>query len=97
MAKPQDREQPISPIDSENDELAAPGDDDPTPAPIDPGGAHAKGYSADPGPQEDVDVPDPVPLAPGPSKHPAVRVPERDNNVHPTGRSEPGDSSRTID
>jgi hypothetical protein len=62
--------------------------DDPTPAPADPGGAHNKGYSADPGPNETVPEPDPVPLAPGPNTHSKVRVPERDNHVNPTGRKE---------
>jgi len=61
----------------------------PTPAPTDPGGAHAKGYSADPRPEEVVQDNDPVPLAKGPDKHPAFRVPERDNNIQPTGRGEP--------
>ena len=63
----------------------------PTPAPIDPGGAHAKGYSADPRPEAAVGDQDPVPLAPGPDQHPAFHVPERDKNVKPTGRSEPHD------
>ena len=67
------------------------GTDDPTPAPVDPGGAHAKGYSADPGSNETVQEPDPVPLAPGPNTHSAVRVPERDDHVNPTGRKEPPD------
>ena len=72
-------------------DVNAPEMNDPTPAPTDPGGAHAKGYSADPKPGNDVQEPDPVPLSPGPHKHPAVRVPERDNHVKPTGRAEPGD------
>ena len=63
----------------------------PTPAPTDPGGAHAKGYSADPRPEEVVQDNDPLPLAQGPDNHPAFRVPERDDHVQPTGRSEPGD------
>ena len=60
-------------------------------APVDPGGAHNKGYSADPGPTETAQEPDPVPLAPGPNTHSEVRVPERDNHVQPTGRKEPPD------
>jgi len=63
--------------------------DDPLPAPADPGGAHAKGYSADPNPEADVPDQDPVPLASGPAKHPAVREPERDDHVQATGRSKP--------
>jgi len=65
--------------------------DEPTPALPDPGGAHNKGYSADPGPEEAIEATVPIPLAPGPAHHPAVRVPERDNHVQPTGRSEPHD------
>ena len=72
-----------------NTDATAP--DAPTPAPIDPGGAHAKGYSADPRPEADVKEQGPVPLAAGPAQHPAVRVPERDDNVQPTGRGEPHD------
>lgn len=64
--------------------------DRPVPAPDDPGGAHAKGYSAEPG---SVPTPDegPIPLAHGPDQHPAVHVPERDRGVRPTGRNEPRD------
>ena len=43
----------------------------------DPGGAHAKGYSADPAPESVVPPTDPVPLAAGPDKNPTVYVPER--------------------
>ena len=57
-------------------------------APVDPGGAHNKGYSADPGPDNAVKESDPVPLAPGPNTHAKVRVAERDNHVQPTGRKE---------
>jgi hypothetical protein len=60
---------------------------------VDPGGAHNKGYGADPGPDETGQEPDPVPLAPGPNTHSAVRVPERDNHVRPTGRKEPPDDA----
>lgn len=61
------------------------------PLPADPGGGHAKGYSADPGPGQEVPADGPLPLAEGPDKHPAFHVPERDKHVRPTGRSEPGD------
>jgi hypothetical protein len=53
----------------------------------DPGGAHAKGFSADPDPTAPK-VPDPVPLAD--AKPGGIHVPERDDGVQPTGRSEPG-------
>jgi hypothetical protein len=62
--------------------------DEPLPTADDPGGAHAKGYSADPLPGEAIPAEDPVPLAPAPDQQ-GVRVPERDNHVRPTGRSEP--------
>jgi hypothetical protein len=55
----------------------------------DPGGAHGKGYSADPEPEAALNEDGPVPLAPGPQHHPAVRQPERQGKVRPTGRSEP--------
>ena len=70
--------------------MADENDREPTTA-DDPGGAHAKGYSADPGPAPAVPESDPIPLTAGPAKHPAVRVPERDGKVRPTGRSEPGE------
>ena len=63
--------------------------EEPVPAPADPGGAHAKGYSADPNPEADVPAQDPLPLAPGPAKHPATHEPERDDHVQATGRSKP--------
>jgi hypothetical protein len=56
----------------------------------DPGGAHGKGFSADPQPEMEAEPDGPLPLAAGPDTHPAVHVPERDNHVQPTGRSEPG-------
>ncbi len=65
--------------------------EDPVPAPEDPGGAHAKGFSADPRPEAEVSDQDPVPLAPASAAQPAVHVPERDRHVKPTGRREPGD------
>jgi hypothetical protein len=65
--------------------------DAPVPAPDDPGGAHAKGFSADPRPEQSVPASDPVPLAEAPEGGSGVRVPERDNHVRPTGRSEPHD------
>jgi len=57
----------------------------------DPGGSHAKGYTAEPGPLVHVPPEGSLPLAP-PSEEPAsIHVPERDEHVKPTGRREPGD------
>jgi hypothetical protein len=52
----------------------------------DPGGAHAKGYSADPDPRVP-DVEELIPLADAPPG--GIRVPERDSGAQPTGRREP--------
>ena len=61
--------------------------DEPIPAPDDPGGSHAKGYSADPGPAVPVPDEDPIPLAPGPA--PPVHRPQQEA----VGRNEPGSYS----
>jgi hypothetical protein len=58
---------------------------EPLPTANDPGGAHAKGYSAEPGPAPVVKQ-DPVPLAPAPDTEPAVHQPELEGKVRPTGR-----------
>jgi len=55
------------------------------PTTTDPGGAHAKGFSAEPG--SPAKLPDPIPLNDAPTG--AIHVPERDPGVAPTGRSEP--------
>jgi hypothetical protein len=60
--------------------------DEPLPAPNDPGGADAKGYSADPRPEPGVPAEGPVPLAPAPETQPAIHQPEREGKVQPTGR-----------
>jgi hypothetical protein len=65
--------------------------DEPLPTTNDPGGAHAKGFSADPRPAEGVTDQDPIPLAPGSDSGSAVRQPEREGKVRPTGRSEEKD------
>ena len=65
--------------------------DEPLPTADDPGGAHGKGFSADAG-SGTAAPPDPVPLAPGPDQHPAVRQPEREGKVQAVGRSGPGGS-----
>jgi hypothetical protein len=65
---------------------------EPLPGGGDPGGAHSKGYSADPRPGRPVPPRDPVPLAPAPEVTTSqVHQHERDADVKPTGRSEPGE------
>lgn len=59
----------------------------PLPSTNDPGGARAKGYSADPD-FEVPELPDPIPLSD--ALKGGIHVPERDPGVHPTGRSAPG-------
>jgi hypothetical protein len=70
-----------------NEDLERPADGSDAGAPRMP--ESTKGYTAEPGPP--APVPEgPVPLAeaPGPA---AIHVPERDDHVQPTGRTEPGD------
>jgi len=57
----------------------------------DPGGARAKGYTAEPGPLVHVPEEGALPLAPPSDEPSAIHVPERDEHVQPTGRREPGD------
>lgn len=60
----------------------------------DPGGAHAKGYSADPDPSSPAVV-EPIPLVDAPLG--GIHVPERDDGVQPTGRGEsPDDPNNRI-
>jgi hypothetical protein len=89
MADDVARQQTTGEADPSRGQSAVPSDE-PLPTVDDPGGAHAKGYSAEPGPELDIEGDDPVPLATGPEAHPAVRVPERDNQVQATGRRESG-------
>lgn len=63
---------------------------EPVPTANDPGGAHAKGYSADPKAKPPVKTADPVPLA-SVEEGTSVRQPEREGKVEPTGRGEPRD------
>ena len=64
----------------------------PVPQVADPGGAHSKGYSADPDPAPRVPAEGPLPLADAPDVSPAIHVPERDpHHAQPTGRQEPGE------
>jgi hypothetical protein len=67
--------------------------DEPVPTPDDPGGAHAKGYSADPRPETPVSADEPLPVVDVPDGPSQVVQPERQGHVRPTGRSEPGDYS----
>lgn len=64
--------------------------DEPLPVPADPTRPDAKGYSADPRPETAAGDKEPVPLVPSPDGPSAVRVPERDNHISPTGREEAG-------
>ena len=64
---------------------------EPIPTANDPGGAHAKGYSADPRPEVEVDPETPIPLSDVPDEGMGVRQREREGKIHPTGRSEPRD------
>lgn len=51
----------------------------------DPGGASSKGYGADPDPHAPP-LPDPIPLVQNAPQ--GIHVPERDDDVRPTGRAE---------
>ena len=62
--------------------------DEPLPTVNDPGGADAKGYSADPRPEPAVQDQGPIPLAAAPDTQPAIQQPEREGKVQPTGRQE---------
>jgi hypothetical protein len=65
--------------------------EEPLPGSNDPGGAHTKGYSADPRPEQGARPEGPIPLAAVPEDGSHVRQPERDGKVRPTGRGEPHD------
>jgi hypothetical protein len=56
----------------------------------DPGDAHSKGYTAEPGPRPTVPDDRPIPLAPMPGGPSQVRQPEREGKAQATGRKEPG-------
>jgi hypothetical protein len=61
-----------------------------TPLPAgDPGGAHAKGFTAEPGDDAILSEDSPIPLAEAPDQ-PQIRKPE-EGGVQPTGRKEPGE------
>jgi hypothetical protein len=61
--------------------------DAPVPAPNDPGGGHAKGYTADPRPEPEVPEKDPLPLAPDDAVRGHVRKPDQSRAVLPSERS----------
>jgi hypothetical protein len=63
----------------------------PLPTTNDPGGASAKGYSADPKAETPVKAEGAIPLTAVADDASHVRQPERDGKVRPTGRSEPHD------
>jgi hypothetical protein len=63
---------------------------EPVPAPDDPGGSHAKGYVAEPGPAPPVPVQGPVPLVSEAEVRSHVKKPD-EGPLPPTGRSEPKD------
>lgn len=65
--------------------------DEPLPTTNDPGGAHAKGFSADPRPEKGVPAKGRVPLAAGHDSASEVHQPEREGKAQPTGRAEPRD------
>ncbi|MBX9625473.1 MAG: hypothetical protein K2X82_16825 [Gemmataceae bacterium] len=59
----------------------------------DPGGAHSKGYGADPD-THTPPLPDPIPLAADPPK--GIHVPERDDGVQATGRAAPQPGDKVV-
>jgi hypothetical protein len=67
--------------------------DEPVPAPDDPGGSKAKGYSADPDPRPATEVPEegPIPLADAPEGQ-AVRRPRSEGGLRQTGGGEGSDA-----
>ncbi|MFO0852681.1 MAG: hypothetical protein U0871_29585 [Gemmataceae bacterium] len=62
---------------------------DPARGARDPGGAHAKGFTAEQGDGPDVPADGPLPLADAPPGA-AVHQAEKDSGTQPTGRTEPG-------
>ncbi|HEY1380445.1 MAG TPA: hypothetical protein VGF55_26830 [Gemmataceae bacterium] len=72
---------PTDPNDQTLSELA--------PHAADPGGAHRKGYSAEPGPTSPVPDDDPVPLAADEDVRGHVQRPDEDAALPPTGREDP--------
>jgi hypothetical protein len=63
----------------------------PLPTTNDPGGASAKGYSADPMPESAPNAEGAIPLTGVVGDESHIRQPEREGKVTPTGRSEPHD------
>jgi hypothetical protein len=83
-----DRPTPPATADRNNPDL-----DEPLPNANDPGGAHRKGYSADPGPAPAVPEQDPVPLADDGQVRGHAQKRDEDAVLPPTGRAEPGDNT----
>jgi hypothetical protein len=88
---PKTTPQAAQPTDADQIPLDVPPLEEPRESADDPGGAHAKGYSADPRPEPDVPVQGPIPLAHIPEDGSHVRQPEREGKVQPTGRAEERD------
>jgi hypothetical protein len=63
---------------------------EPPPTTNDPGGAHAKGYSADPQPDARGTTEEPIPLS-ATEEGMGVHQPEQLGKVAPTGRTQPRD------
>jgi hypothetical protein len=70
--------------------------DEPVPAPNDPGGAHGKGYSAQPGSGRPVKDDDPVPLASDADTGGHVRKPDQSHALPSAGPGQDSGSSRVM-
>lgn len=90
MQDPKKQKEPVEVADTNLEARDIPLDN-PLPTTNDPGGAAAKGYSADPKPETAVKAEGAIPLSAVAGDESHVRQPERDGNVRPTGRSEPHD------
>jgi hypothetical protein len=69
--------------------------DEPLPVADDPGGAHRKGYVAQPGPERDVPDDGPIPLASDSDVHGHVQKPDQSHSVGPSG-SRGGSSNERV-
>jgi hypothetical protein len=91
MASQKSTKQPLPKSDTDQIPLGTPPLEEPFPTSNDPGGAHAKGYSADPRPEQSVAPEGPLPLAAVADDGSHVQQPVRDGQVRPTGRAEPSE------